>query len=101
MRELPFLFKNLDILRMSEAVAEAICYTARTFGSRGSGFVLSGTDFMDRTPLPEREDGRASVVTVKKGNGIEIDTVPVRPIPVDRDLWFERVWGKFREKTEK
>ncbi len=100
-RELPFLFKNLDILRMSEAVAEAICYTARTFGSRGSGFVLSGTDFMDRTPLPEREDGRASVVTVKKGNGIEIDTVPVRPIPVDRDLWFERVWGKFREKTEK
>jgi hypothetical protein len=99
--ELPFLFKNLDILRMSEAVAEAICYTAKAYGSRGSGFVLSGTDFMDRMPIGENTEGRECVVVVNKKNGISIECVPVRPIPAGRDLWFERVWGKFRERTEK
>ncbi len=100
-REIGFLFKNLDILRMEEAVAEAICYTAKTFGSRGSGFVLNGTDFMDRLPVPEDKSGTGSIVTVTKRCGIEISCVPVRPIPEDRDLWFEKVWGKFRERTEK
>jgi succinate dehydrogenase/fumarate reductase flavoprotein subunit len=98
--EIPFLFKNLDIIRMSEAVAEAIFYTASAFGSRGSGFVLCDTDFMDRKPLPENVCGRECVVTVTKENGLSVDTVPVRPIPTDRDLWFERVWGKFRSLTE-
>ena len=98
--EIPFLFKNLDIIRMSEAVAEAIFYTASAFGSRGSGFVLCDTDFMDRKPLAENVCGRECVVTVTKENGLSVDTVPVRPIPTNRDLWFERVWGKFRSLTE-
>ena len=98
--EIPFLFKNLDIIRMSEAVAEAISYTAAAFGSRGSGFVLCDTDFMDRKPIAENTSGRECVVTVTKCGELSIDTVPVRPIPENRDLWFERVWGKFRSLTE-
>lgn len=94
------LFKNLDILRMQEAIAEAISYTAKKFGSRGSGFVLSGGNFMDRNPVPENTDGREKVVTVHKNGGLLIDCIAIRPLP-SRDLWFERVWGKYRAMTEK
>ena len=99
--ELFLLFKNLDIIRMEEAIAETISYTAKNFGSRGSGFVLEGTDFMDRCPIPEEPSGREKIVTVTKRSGIEIECVPVRPIPKSRDLWFEKVWGKYRALTEK
>ena len=100
--DIPHLFKNLDILRMEEAIAKVISYTAKTFGSRGSGFVLSGGDFMDRNPVAEDATGREKIVTVQKRDGkLEIDCVPVRPIPRERDLWFEKVWGKYRALTEK
>ena len=96
------MLKNLDILRMQEAIAEVISYTAKAFGSRGSGFVLEGTDFMDRNPVPEDASGREKIVTVRKcGGKLEIDCVPVRPIPHERDLWFEKVWGNYRALTEK
>ncbi len=97
--EIYALFKNLDILRMQEVIAEAIKYTAQSFGSRGSGFVLNGGDFMDRRPVPENTDGREKVVTVRKSESIVIECVPIRPLP-ERDLWFERVWAKYRALTE-
>lgn len=93
--EIPSLFKNLDIIRMQQAVAVTILYTAKEFGSRGSGYVLDGTDFMDRLPVAENTDGRAKIVTVNKSESISARCVPVRPIPVDRDLWFEKVWNKY------
>ena len=100
--ELFMLFKNLDIIRMQNAVAEVISYTAEHFGSRGSGFVLNGTDFMQRQPLPENTEGREKIVTLKKENGrLTIECLPTRPIPTERDLWFEKVWGKFRALRER
>ena len=99
--EIPALFKNLDIIRMSRAIATAILYTAERFGSRGSGFVLDGGNFMDRILRPEDETGRGQIVTVKKdGEDLGIEVVPVRPIPAGRDLWFEKVWGAYRKRTE-
>ncbi len=99
--EVPVLFKNLDMLRMQQAIAETICYTAKKFGSRGSGFVLAGGDFMDRKPVAEDEQGRGQIVTSRKEKGeIILECVPVRPIPT-RDLWFERVWNRYRAVTEK
>ena len=99
--EIPSLFKNLDVIRMSRAIATAILYTAERFGSRGSGFVLDGGNFMDRIPRPEDESGRERIVTVKKdGEDLKIDVVPVRPIPAERDLWFEKVWGAYRKRTQ-
>ena len=100
--EIPGLFKNLDIIRTSRAIAAAILYTAERFGSRGSGFVLDGGDFMERNLRPEDESGRERIVTVRKdGEDLKIEVVPVRPIPADRDLWFEKVWAKYRKRTEK
>ena len=99
--DIPHLFKNLDILRVSEAVAEVITYTAKSFGSRGSGFVLAGEDFMKRNPIPEKTEGREKIVTVKKCGTLKIECVDRKPIPKSRDLWFEKVWGKYRALTEK
>lgn len=99
--DIPHLFKNLDIIRISEAVGEVISYTAESFGSRGSGFVLSGDDFMLRKPIPENACGREKIVTVKKSGSLKIECVDVNPIPKSRDLWFEKVWGKYRALTEK
>ena len=98
--EIPSMFKNLDIIRMQWAVATAILYTAKHFGSRGSGFVLDGGDFMDRSPVAENETGRANVVTVKKDDGLSVVCVPVRPIP-QRELWFEKAWNKFNHIRSK
>ena len=92
--EIPSLFKNLDIIRMQEAVGMAILYTAKEFGSRGSGFVLDGTDFLERQPVEENASGREKIVTVQKDGELSVVCVPVRPLP-DRDLWFERVWNKY------
>ena len=94
--EIPSLFKNLDIIRMQEAVGTAILYTAKEFGSRGSGFVLDGTDFLERQPVEENASGREKIVTVRKDGELSVVCVPVRPLP-DRDLWFERVWNKYNE----
>ena len=100
--ELFMLFKNLDIIRMQNAVSEAIFYTAENFGSRGSGFVLDGTNFMDRLPVPENTEGRTKAVTLRKINGeIQIECREVNPIPTDRNLWFEKVWGNYRRMREK
>ena len=94
--EIPSLFKNLDIIRMQQAVGTAILYTAELFGSRGSGFVMNGGDFMDRRPIKENTAGREQIVTVTKNEALDIDRIPVRPIP-ERDLWFEKVWNKYNE----
>ena len=99
--DVPHLFKNLDIIRVCEAVGEVISYTAKSFGSRGSGFVLSGDDFMNRNPIPENASGREKIVTVKKSDKLNIECIDVKPIPKSRDLWFEKVWGKYRALTEK
>ena len=99
--DIPHLFKNLDIIRVSEAVATVITYTAKSFGSRGSGFVLAGEDFMLRKPIAENEEGRGKIVTVKKDGALKIECQDVKPIPKSRDLWFEKVWGKYRALTEK
>ena len=94
--EITSLFKNLDIIRMQEAVGTAILYTAKEFGSRGSGFVLDGTDFLERQPVEENASGREKIVTVQKDGELSVVCVPVRPLP-ERDLWFERVWNKYNE----
>ena len=99
--EVPSLFKNLDIIRMQEAVGTAVLYTAREFGSRGSGFVLEGGSFMDRQPVSENTEGRGQIVTVTKSNALSVSCVPVRPIPASRDLWFEKVWNRYNAIREK
>lgn len=96
--ELPRLFKNYDSLLMAQAVAGAMTYTAKAYGSRGSSFVLRGGNFMDRDPIPEGEEGRGRVVVLRKrGEDIALTSEPVKPIP-DRELWFETVWKEHQNR---
>jgi succinate dehydrogenase/fumarate reductase flavoprotein subunit len=100
--ELPRLFKNLDILLMQNVVAQSMLHTAKKFGSRGSAYVLTGDDFMARSPIAENTDGRKTIIVSrandKNRSDINIREVPVHPIP-HRDLWFERVWNEYRQIT--
>lgn len=95
--DIPALFKNLDIIKMQEAVASSILYAAKNYGSRGSAYVLNGGDFMQREPVAENTDGRAVAVVLEKNEQISVNSVPVKPLP-ERDLWFESVWAKYRER---
>ena len=56
---------------------------------------------MNRNPIPENALGREKIVTVRKSPSLKIECADVRPIPKSRDLWFEKVWGKYRALTEK
>ena len=99
--EIPQLFKNYDIAVMCEAVSKAFLETAKRYGSRGSAYVMNGDDVMKRDPVPENEIGRSHVLVLKKTDGkITVGEQPVKPIP-ERDLWFERVWGEYRNLIEK
>jgi len=98
-REIPDLFKNHDICMMQLAVSQSILKTAELYGSRGSGFVFQTGSFMDREPVSEKPEGRATIITLKKEAASAkpvFDIVPVRPLP-DRNLWFEKVWNEYNE----
>lgn len=97
--EIPNLFKNRDICMMQLAISRAILKTAELYGSRGSGYVFTGDDFMKRDPVPEKAEGRDTIVTLRKKTDSfepEFDIVPVRPLP-SRNLWFEKVWNEYNE----
>ena len=90
------LMKNLDIIYCQEMIASSMLYTAKRFGSRGSALVRDA----ENNIIPELMEGRGKIVTLKRDGEITINEREVRPIP-DRNLWFEKVWGEFRRKTEK
>ena len=92
--EISELFKNYDIIKMQKAVGASMLFAAENYGSRGSAYVLSGGDFMQREPIPENTDGRELAV-VLDSEGVR--AVNVKPLP-ERNLWFESVWGEYRKK---
>ncbi len=95
-----FLFKNREILIMQEMIAQSMIEAAERYGSRGSAFVLDGSDFMQRNPRKENETGRKTLLIVaKEKNALKITERKVHPIP-ERDLWFEKVWNRFRNYTK-
>ncbi len=92
--EIPEIFKNYDIIKMQRAVAKSMIYAAKNYGSRGSAYVLSGGDFLQREPVPENTEGRDFAVVLDKSS---VEAVRVKPMP-ERNLWFESVWGEYRRK---
>lgn len=97
--EISALFKNLDILKMQQAIALSQTEAALLFGSRGSGFVTHG-NYLDRNPVAENEEGRKFVVIAADRNGeIKAGITPVRPIP-ERELWFEKAWNSYKQIKE-
>ena len=92
--ELGQLFKSRDMLITQIAYAESMLYSGKTAGSRGGAFVLQNNQV-----LPENTEYLGKkIITVMNGNSVTISERDVRPLPANRDLWFEKVWKKHRER---
>lgn len=92
--ELGQLFKNRDMIITQIAYAESMVYSGKTAGSRGGAFVLK-----NGTVLPENTDYLSKkIITAFNGDTVIVSDRDVRPLPFDRDLWFEKVWKQHTER---
>ena len=92
--ELPQLFKNRDMLITQLAYGESMLYSARTAGSRGGALAMK-----NGSELPESIEYRGKkILTTFEGDNISITERAVRPLPVERNLWFETVWKEYLKK---
>lgn len=92
--ELPQLFKNRDMLLTQLAYAESMLYSARAAGSRGGALALK-----NGAEIPEDPAYRSKkILTAVNGSNVTITVRDVRPIPMSRNLWFEKVWKEYLDK---
>ncbi len=86
--QLPQLFKNRDMLATQLAYASSILHTAKCAGSRGGAVVTkNGAEVSEDTAFQAQK-----ILTAFDNGNVTITQRPVRPLPVQRDLWFETVW---------
>ena len=89
--ELPQLFKNRDMLITQLAFAESMLYSAKTAGSRGGALAMD-----NGTEIPEDPCYRDKKILTSFDSGkVSITERSVRPLPVERNLWFETVWKEY------
>lgn len=95
--ELPQFFKNRDMLLTQIAYAESMLYSAKAAGSRGGALALK-----NGSEIPENTDYRSKkILTALCGDSVAITERAVRPLPFERNLWFEKVWKEYLEKRHK
>ena len=95
--EIGQLFKNYDVIKMQEIIAKSMIYSAKNYGSRGSSFVIEEDDFLNRNTVAENKESRTKILcAVKNNDEICIKDRKRKPIPENRDLWFEKVWNKYK-----
>lgn len=76
------------------AYGESMLYSARTAGSRGGALAMK-----NGSELPESIEYRGKkILTTFEGDNISITERAVRPLPVERNLWFETVWKEYLKK---
>ena len=91
--ELPQLFKNKDMLLTQLAYAESMLYSGKAAGSRGGALVLH-----NGTELPEDKTYRSKKILTQFSGKIIISERDVRPLPIERELWFENVWREHLQR---
>ena len=92
--ELPQFFKNRDMLLTQIVYAESMLYSGKTAGSRGGALVLhSGKEVPENTAYRSKK-----ILTTLQADRVTISERDVRPLPFDRNLWFETVWKQYLEK---
>ena len=105
-RDLPHVFKNLDLCLTHALYLEAIDeYLDKGGKSRGSYLVM---DAGGEKPCPEMNDDwkfsltepqsfvqqKILEISLDKDNTVKKNWVDIRPIPSE-DIWFENVWNKY------
>ena len=94
--ELPQLFKNRDMLLTQLAYAQSMLYSGKAAGSRGGALVLR-----NGKELPEDTSYRGKkILTTLQDCEVILTERAVRPLPFDRNLWFETVWKQYLEKRD-
>ena len=92
--ELPQLFKNRDMLITQLSYSESMLHSAKTAGSRGGALAMqAGTELPEDTAYQSKK-----ILTSFAENSVTITERPVRPLPVERNLWFETVWKEYLKK---
>ena len=92
--QLPLLFVFRDMLITQLVYARAMIHTAELAGSRGSALVTKS-----KTLQPENTTYRNYKLLVSFTNGnVRLSQRPVRPLPFQRDLWFEKVWKDYNKR---
>ena len=95
--EIGQIFKNYDIIKMQEIISKSMVFSAENYGSRGSAFVIDKGTFLDRNPVKENESGREKVLLARMQDGnVIVNDRQRKPIPTNRDLWFEKVWNEYK-----
>ena len=92
--QLPLLFVFRDMIITQLVYARAMIHTAELAGSRGSALVTKS-----KTLQPENTTYRNYKLLVSFTNGnVRLSQRPVRPLPFQRDLWFENVWKDYNKR---
>lgn len=103
-RDVVVWFKVQNTLITANAVIDSILFAAEHIGTRGGSICCdTSVDFSSAASImqmPVRNsdvyDGQVLCYQEKTG----CTFVPVRPLP-QTELWFETVWKKYRDRTEK
>jgi len=76
------------------AYAQSMLYSGKTAGSRGGALVLrDGTELQEDTAYRSKK-----ILTTLHDGRVLLSERAVRPLPFDRNLWFETVWKQYLEK---
>lgn len=94
--EIPEMLKNRDMVITQLCVAAGMIYTAEHAGSRGGAIVKTG-----EKAIPEDVRYRARRILVGFEGRACITERSVRPLPEDRELWFEKVWNEYEKRRRK
>ena len=86
--QLPYLYKNYDLLTTQIAVLSAMIFAADAWGTHGGALV-------EDAPAGAAYQADQVVTTAKGKSYFE----PVRPLP-ECDDWFERIWNENLQKKE-
>ncbi len=95
--EIPQLFKNRDMLITQLAFAQSMLYSGKAAGSRGGALVFeNGSEVAEDVTYQSKK-----ILTQWDGETVHLSERPVRPLPFDRNLWFEKVWKEHLERRSK
>lgn len=92
--QIPQLFKNRDMLITQIVFAENMLYSGKAAGSRGGALVFSG----DKEVTEDIAYRSKKILTTWHTGDVAITERPVRPLPFDRNLWFEKVWKEHLQR---
>jgi hypothetical protein len=104
--DLPELLKTRDIFITQLAILSAMEKAAKESGTAGCALVIEKTDEQPDTGLDFTchpgltKDSDTILRTCMNGSCYTSEYIPPREMPTP-DNWFENVWAKYRQRTER